>query len=295
VADLFVEEELYRREIVALTPTRIVRRKNVETGLEIVAALKKMGKSVRWIITGAPDPYNEDAVQYFEELVSLRRRLRLTNDVIFLCERWKQWVSNDDLRGLYGVSNMLLFPSEREGFGIPVLEAAITGLLVVVSDIPALRELAGDEQRLLLVDGQDAEPFARVGAGHITFHIETTDEPEALVDELHKLGCTAGITLNPETPVEAIETVAPMCEMVLVMTVHPGFGGQAFMPEAAKKIKRIRQLVGPGIRIEVDGGIDPQTAPTVVSYGADTLVAGNAIFAEPDRVAAISAIREACG
>jgi len=145
VADLFVEEELYRQEIVALTPTRIVRRKKLETGLEIVAALKKMGKSVRWIITGAPDPYNEDAVQYFEELVALRRRLRLGNSVIFLCERWKQWVSNDDLRGLYGVSNMLLFPSEREGFGIPVLEAAITGLLVVVSDIPALRELGGKD------------------------------------------------------------------------------------------------------------------------------------------------------
>jgi ribulose-phosphate 3-epimerase len=120
------------------------------------------------------------------------------------------------------------------------------------------------------------------------------DEPEKLVEKLHELGCTAGICLNPETPVEAIETVAPMCEMVLVMTVHPGFGGQAFMPEAAKKIGRVRELVGPDVRIEVDGGIDPQTAPMVVSYGADTLVAGNAIFARSDRIAAINAIRGAC-
>jgi ribulose-phosphate 3-epimerase len=79
-----------------------------------------------------------------------------------------------------------------------------------------------------------------------------------------------------------------------VMTVAPGFGAQDFMPEAAKKIVRVREIVGPDIRVEVDGGIDAQTTPIVVSYGADTLVAGNAIFAKNDRVAAINAIREAC-
>jgi len=77
------------------------------------------------------------------------------------------------------------------------------------------------------------------------------------------------------------------------MTVRPGFGAQEFMPEAAKKIVRVREILGPDIRIEVDGGIDPQTAPTVVSYGADTIVAGNAIFSKSDRIAAINAIREA--
>ena len=83
--------------------------------------------------------------------------------------------------------------------------------------------------------------------------------------------------------------------MVLVMTVHPGFGAQKFMPDASRKIVRIREIVGPDIRIEVDGGIDPQTAGTVVSYGADTLVAGNAVFSKPDRTAAINAIRDAAG
>jgi ribulose-phosphate 3-epimerase len=78
------------------------------------------------------------------------------------------------------------------------------------------------------------------------------------------------------------------------MTVHPGFGGQKFMPEAAQKVTRVREIVGPDIRIEVDGGIDPRTSPTVVSYGADTLVVGNAIFSKPDRIAAINAIRNAC-
>ncbi len=165
----------------------------------------------------------------------------------------------------------------------------------VIARLRKVSDLVFDAHLMISEPAKYAEPFIGIGVDHITFHIEAADEPERLVERLHELGCTAGICLNPETPVEAIETVAPMCEMVLVMTVHPGFGGQAFMPEAAEKIKRIRQLVGPDIRIEVDGGIDPLTAPTVVSYGADTLVAGNAIFAKSDRVAAINAIREACG
>jgi ribulose-phosphate 3-epimerase len=77
------------------------------------------------------------------------------------------------------------------------------------------------------------------------------------------------------------------------MTVEPGFGGQAFMPEAAAKIPQVRRIVGPAVRIEVDGGIYPETAPIVVAHGADTLVAGNAIFGRPDRAAAIEALRRA--
>jgi len=81
--------------------------------------------------------------------------------------------------------------------------------------------------------------------------------------------------------------------MVLVMTVHPGFGGQKFISEAAKKVVKVREIVGPGVRVEVDGGIDADTTPIVVSYGADTLVAGNAIFSKANRAAAVSTIREA--
>ena len=164
----------------------------------------------------------------------------------------------------------------------------------VIAKLRKVSDLVFDAHLMISDPAKYAEPFARAGADHITFHIEATDDPEKMVEKLHELGCTAGICLNPETPVEAIEAVAPLCEMVLVMTVHPGFGGQEFMPDAAKKIARVRELVGPDIRIEVDGGIDPETAPTVVSYGADTLVAGNAIFAKTDRIAAINAIRRAC-
>ena len=164
----------------------------------------------------------------------------------------------------------------------------------VIAKLRKVSDLVFDAHLMISEPAKYAEPFVEAGADHITFHIEVADDPLKLIDKLHDLGCSAGICLNPATPVEEIAAVAPHCDMVLVMTVHPGFGGQEFMPAAAKKVARIRDIVGPDIRIEVDGGIDPQTTPIVVSYGADTLVAGNAIFAQNDRINAINAIRKAC-
>jgi ribulose-phosphate 3-epimerase len=165
----------------------------------------------------------------------------------------------------------------------------------VIAKLRKVSRLVFDSHLMISEPARYADYFIEAGVNHITFHIEAADEPIKLIDKLHKVGVTAGICLNPRTPVEQIQTIAPLCDMVLVMTVQPGFGGQKFMPEAAKKIARIRKIVGPGIRIEVDGGIDSQTAPIVVSYGADTLVVGHAIFSKPDRAAAINAIREAYG
>jgi ribulose-phosphate 3-epimerase len=162
----------------------------------------------------------------------------------------------------------------------------------VIAKLRKESNLVFDAHLMISEPARYAESFIKAGADHITFHIEVADDPRELIDRLHDLGCSAGICLNPETPVEAIASIAPLCDMVLVMTVHPGFGGQAFMPEAAKKVVQVREIVGSDIRVEVDGGIDPQTTPTVVSYGADTLVAGNAIFAKNDRIAAINAIRK---
>ena len=139
-----------------------------------------------------------------------------------------------------------------------------------------------------------AERFIEAGANHVTFHIEAEKNFEKLIDKIHSLGATAGVCLNPDTPAESVKDAGPLCDMVLVMTVHPGFGAQKFMPTAAKKVIKVREIVGPSVRVEVDGGINVQTAPIVVSYGADTLVAGNAIFAKPDRINAIEAIRTAC-
>ncbi len=164
----------------------------------------------------------------------------------------------------------------------------------VIAKLRKHSDLFFDSHLMISEPAKYIEAFAQAGVDNITFHIEVADEPEKMVDRIRELGCTAGITLNPETPVESIRKVAPLCDMVLVMTVHPGFGGQVFIDEAARKAVAIREMVGPDVRIEVDGGIDPETAPIVVSYGADTLVAGNAIFGRPDRSAAIRAIREAC-
>ncbi|HUS72961.1 MAG TPA: ribulose-phosphate 3-epimerase [Sedimentisphaerales bacterium] len=164
----------------------------------------------------------------------------------------------------------------------------------VIAKLRKYSSLVFDAHLMISEPAEFAKAFVEAGANHITFHIEVADQPQILIDKLHNLGCTAGICLNPETPVEAVEKIAPLCDMVLVMTVRPGFGGQKFMPEAAKKVRRIREIVGPDIRIEVDGGIDPDTTPIVVSYGADTLVVGNAIFSKSDRIAAINAIRDAC-
>jgi ribulose-phosphate 3-epimerase len=153
--------------------------------------------------------------------------------------------------------------------------------------------LAFDVQLMISEPQRYVEAFVLAGADHITFHIETVDRPLDLVDDLHKAGVTAGIALNPQTDVLRIIDVAPYCELVLVMTVHPGFGGQEFIPEMAEKVRRVRELVGPATRIEVDGGISPQTAPEVVHAGADTFVVGTAIFSKRDRLAAIAELRNA--
>lgn len=164
----------------------------------------------------------------------------------------------------------------------------------VVAKLRKVSNLVFDAHLMISEPARYIEHFVEAGVDHGTFHIEVADDPVEIIEKLHKSGCSAGLCLNPETPVKSIEAVASLCDMILVMTVHPGFGGQEFMPEAAKKVIEVRELVGPGIRVEVDGGIDPQTTPIVVSYGADTLVAGNAIFGQSDRIAAIEAIREAC-
>lgn len=164
----------------------------------------------------------------------------------------------------------------------------------VIAKLRKYSSLVFDAHLMITDPAKYADSFIDAGVDHITFHIEAEKNPNKLIDKLHKKGISAGLCINPETPVGVIKDFARLCDMILIMTVHPGFGGQKFIADAAKKIIKVRELVGPGIRVEVDGGIDVATTPQVVSYGADTLVAGNAIFSKPDRVAAIEAIRSAC-
>ena len=160
IADLFRDEGLASIDIVAVTPARILRRKNLGVGMEIMAALKAQGSSVRWIITGAPDAHNPSSMKYYRMLRSLRRQLKVTREVIFLGERFPKPVTGGEVRSLYRISDMLLFPSEREGFGLPVLEGGLAALLIVISDIPVLRELAGQDAVYIRL-GDSADMIAR--------------------------------------------------------------------------------------------------------------------------------------
>jgi ribulose-phosphate 3-epimerase len=149
---------------------------------------------------------------------------------------------------------------------------------------------------LMITDPQTYAPrFIEAGADNITFHIETVDRPKQFIEDLRRLGSSVGITLNPQTPVEDVLEYVPLCDMVLVMTVEPGFGGQEFMDDAARKCIPIRERFGQTVRVEVDGGINASTAGIVTGYGADTLVAGNAIFSQKDRAKAIREILDSAG
>ena len=137
------------------------------------------------------------------------------------------------------------------------------------------------------------ERFAEAGADNITFHIEATDEPRRLIDRLHELGLGAGITLRPGTPAGALAQVASLVDLVLVMTVEPGYGGQKFMADMLPKIAEIRSMLLPHQRLEVDGGINSTTAALCAREGADTYVAGTEIFRAPDMPVAVADLRRA--
>lgn len=137
--------------------------------------------------------------------------------------------------------------------------------------------------------------FREIGASHVTFHAEAvpaTADRLALVEAIRNGGATAGIAINPNTPVSAIDDVVSGVDLVLVMSVEPGKGGQAFIPSITGKIEVLRRA-HPGLMIQVDGGINAETAPRCVAAGADNLVIGSALFNAPDPVAYLRAIRHA--
>lgn len=123
------------------------------------------------------------------------------------------------------------------------------------------------------------EAFAEAGADHITVHVEAGPHIHRSLQAIRALGKKAGVSLNPGTPVTSVEHVIDLVDLILVMSVNPGFGGQSFIPAASEKIARLRAMAGgKPIDIEVDGGITPETAPAVVRAGANVLVAGSAVF-----------------
>jgi len=138
------------------------------------------------------------------------------------------------------------------------------------------------------------EAFAKAGADHITVHAEAGPHLDRSLQHIRSLGKKAGVSLTPSTPESAIEYVLDKLDLVLVMTVNPGFGGQTFIPAQLEKIRAIRKMIGERpIYLEVDGGVNVDTAALVVEAGADALVAGSAVFKNGDYAKNIAAIRKA--
>ena len=142
-----------------------------------------------------------------------------------------------------------------------------------------------------------AERFCDAGADLVNFHVEadTEDNIHAAIAVVKSRGRLAGVIIKPGTPAEAVLPFIRLCDLILIMTVEPGFGGQSFMAEQLPKINRVRALIeqyAPHCMLEIDGGVDERTAPLCVKAGGDVLVAGSAVFGKPDRTAAIRAIRE---
>lgn len=167
---------------------------------------------------------------------------------------------------------------------------------------PVVKALKRVAQRPLDVHLMVADPdrtaawYVDAGADFVTIHIEASNHVHRTLEAIRSGGARPGITLNPGTPASAIEEALPYVDMVLVMSVNPGFGGQSFIETSVAKVAEIRRMctaLGVSPRIEVDGGIDSTTAPRVVKAGADTLVAGNAIFCQEDPAAALAGIRRA--
>jgi ribulose-phosphate 3-epimerase len=135
--------------------------------------------------------------------------------------------------------------------------------------------------------------FAKAGADNITVHAEATPHVHYALQAIHEAGCTAGLALCPATPVMAASEVVADLDVLLCMTVNPGWGGQAFLPGSFAKLERLRALLGPGPAIEVDGGIDAETAGPCASAGATAFVAGTAVFGAADPGAAFREIAAA--
>jgi ribulose-phosphate 3-epimerase len=140
-----------------------------------------------------------------------------------------------------------------------------------------------------------APPMVQAGANNVNFHVELFDDPGKTARELRKLGCNVGITLNPETPVEKVYPALDDVDMVLVMSVHPGFSGQKFIPDVLPKLRELRKRIRPDQRLQIDGGIGRDPIRAARDAGANWFVVASAIFDAPDRAAAIAELREQLG
>lgn len=187
-----------------------------------------------------------------------------------------QWVHIDVMDGVF-VPNI--------SFGFPVMKP-IRQATAKCLDV-----------HLMIVDPERyVERFAQAGADIVTFHLEAAKDPAHCIGLIRRAGAKAGISIKPATPVEALREVLPLLDLVLVMSVEPGFGGQAFMPHALDKVRDLRAMardLREELLIEVDGGISAHNARALYDAGADALVAGSSVFGAPDPEAEIVKMLEA--
>lgn len=181
-----------------------------------------------------------------------------------------QWVHIDVMDGVF-VPNI--------SFGFPVLKAIRK----------ATRKLL-DVHLMIVSPEKYLTRFVEAGADLVTFHYEATDDPRACIELIRKAGAKVGVSIKPATPVDVLRGILPLIDLVLVMSVEPGFGGQSFIPGSLEKIAQLRALAreaGLETIIEVDGGISSRNAGEIFAAGADVLVAGNAVFGAQDPAAEI--------
>ena len=151
----------------------------------------------------------------------------------------------------------------------------------VITSIRKTTKKIFDVHLMIVEPERFVKEFAECGADSITFHIEATEDVDKIIDLIHDLGCKAGMSIKPRTPVEVVEKYLHKLDMLLVMTVEPGFGGQKYIPESTERIREIRRMAdeqGLDLDIQVDGGIKKENVQVVLDAGANVIVAGSAVF-----------------
>jgi ribulose-phosphate 3-epimerase len=165
---------------------------------------------------------------------------------------------------------------------------------LIVEAIRPITKLPLDVHLMIENPDQYIEAFAKAGADYITVHVEACKHLHRTIHFIKSFGVKAGVVLNPATPIETIQHILSDVDMVLLMSVNPGFGGQAFIPEVIQKIKTLRSMIdekGLQVEIEIDGGVNEETGKLCIEAGATVLVAGSAIYNQEDRAKAIAALK----
>jgi ribulose-phosphate 3-epimerase len=198
----------------------------------------------------------------------------------------------DEVRAVLDGGADLIHLDVMDGHFVPnlTLGPMIVAAVRRITDVPL------DVHLMITHPDRYIDSFADAGASMLTVHVEVLPHLHRTIQAIKRLGCKAGVALNPATPISALEEVASDLDYVLVMSVNPGFGGQAFIPRSESKLRAARALLdaaGNRGSVEVDGGIDMETAARVTAAGADVLVVGAAIFRQSDRAAATRQVRAA--